>query len=223
MHWKSRAILVHCLLKMSRFLWLRKKPIFKYAGQLLETYIFLKQIKQVLNRAWLHVHANADWNKINSCDKPHISLLFMCKCDFIWSRILFPCRKIQREQDQARRKSKAQGQRFFKSKYEWVIKKPPSVTQYTCVQFTIVLWGKGKKIPSPKSWKKVQLLILHITKFEFGKLITISLQRPIRNKPLSLRHKFEFQSLQLTQLINEFLNADCARRPSAAKPLGRSH
>lgn len=84
--------------------------------------------------------------------------------------------------------------------------------------------GKGeKKSQALNHEKKVQLSILHITKSEFGKLITISLQRPIRNKPLSLRHKFEFQSLQLTQLINEFLNADCARRPSAAKPLGRSH
>lgn len=223
MHWKCRAILVHCLLKMSRFLWLGKKANIQICWPAPgEIYLF-KQIKQVLNRAWLHVHANADWNRINLCDKPHISLLFMCKCDFIWAKILFPRRKIQREQDQARRKSRAQGQSFFKSKYEWVIKKPPSVTQYTCVQFAIVLKGKEKKIPSPKSWKKVQLSILHITKSEFGKLITISLQRPIRNKPLSLRHKFEFQSLQLTQLINEFLNADCARRPSAAKPLGRSH
>lgn len=42
----------------------------------------------------------------------------------------------------------------------------------------------------------------------FAKLITISFQRPIRSKPVSCRHKFEFQSLQLTQLINEFLNAD---------------
>jgi len=121
-------------------------------------HIFFKQIKQVLNRAWLRVHANTDWNKINSCDKPHFSLLFMCNCDFIWSKILLPWRKpkhFQREQDQACRKSRAQGQSFFKSKYEWVIKKPPSVTQCTCVQFAIVHWGKEKKkIPSLKSWKK---------------------------------------------------------------------
>lgn len=45
-------------------------------------------------------------------------------------------------------------------------------------------------------------------KFLFGKLITISFWRPIRTKPVSCRHKFEFQSLLLTQLINEFLNAD---------------
>lgn len=42
----------------------------------------------------------------------------------------------------------------------------------------------------------------------FGKLITISFERPIRSKLVGCRHKFEFQSLRLTQLINEFLNAD---------------
>lgn len=81
--------------------------MFKYAGQLLETYIF-KQIKEGLNRAWLRVHANTDWNKINSCDKPHFSLLFVCNYDFIWRRILFPkgkCEHFQREQDLACRKS----------------------------------------------------------------------------------------------------------------------
>ena len=57
----------------------------------------------------------------------------------------------------------------------------------------------------------------------FGKLITISFQRPIRSKPVGCRHIFEFQSLRLTQLINGFLKADWARRPSFGKPLGRGH
>lgn len=193
--------------------------------------MFFEQIKQALNRAWLRAHENDDWNKIDLCDKPHIPPLFMCNCDFIWSKILFPwgkCEHFQWEQDQACRKSTQEhkDKAFSKAAMNGWLKSPLQATQCTCVQFKTVHRGKEKKkIPSPKSWgkKKSKPSILHITKSEFGKLITISLQRPIRNKPLSLRHKFEFQSLQLTQLINEFLNADCARRPSTAKPLGRSH
>lgn len=63
---------------------------------------------------------------------------------------------------------------------------------------------KVDKAPNQNSFSGYE----NFLKSAFGKLITISFQRPIRSKLESCRHKFEFQSLRLTQLINEFLNAD---------------
>ena len=49
MHWKGRAILVHCLLKMSRFLWLRKKANIQICWPALgDTYFLSKSNKYLI-------------------------------------------------------------------------------------------------------------------------------------------------------------------------------
>lgn len=160
----------------------------------------------------------------STCVTSHTFLCFLC-ANVTLSELRFcsPAGKFSGSRIRPVGSQEHRDKAFSKASMNGWLKSPLQLHNIHVYSLQLSSRERRKKIPSPKSWKKVQLSILHITKSDFGKLITISLQRPIRNKPLSLRHKFEFQSLQLTQLINEFLNADCARRPSAAKPLGRRH
>lgn len=130
----------------------QKKKKSQYSNMLASSCrcMFFEQIKQALNRAWLRAHENDDWNKIDLCDKPHIPPLFMCNCDFIWSKILFPwgkCEHFQWEQDQACRKSTQEhkDKAFSKAAMNGWLKSPLQATQCTCVQYKTVHWGKEKK------------------------------------------------------------------------------